>query len=202
MRSYRTIILIACLLALDTALVLAAGEVRAPARSELRAGDALLRMSICVATPRKVNESPMFRVSLENVGDVDVILNLGIMLANGKVHLPERIRLILTDAEGQARELHFSDRRFPGVAGRVDDYVLPLRAGSTYIIRLSLDDYWCAKTKEFRLKLKPGQYKVRAEFTGEAANHLNHDTRGIGLMNYWKGELQSDPVAFRIEDQG
>lgn len=197
MKSGKTVIFLVCLLSLGTAFVSAAGENTAPAPRKIQASDARLRMSISVSTSRKVNESPIFRVSFENLGDIDVMLNLGMMLANGQVQIPERIRLVLTDAEGQARELHFSDTR---IAGRADDYVLPLRVGSAYVIKLSLDDYWCPKTKEFQFKLKPGQYQVRAEFTGEAAKYLNSDTQGMGVMNYWKGELQSDQAAFRIEE--
>jgi hypothetical protein len=132
---------------------------------------------------------------------MDTVLNLGMMLANGKIHLPSEIRLILTDPEGKSRELHFSDRRYPGIAGRVDDYAVPLRAGSAYSLKMSLGNFWCPRTKEFRFNLKPGQYHVRSEFTGKGAQWTNSDMEGIKLMNFWKGTLRSDATVLSIGEQ-
>jgi hypothetical protein len=64
------------------------------------------------------------------------------MLANGKVMLPAAIRLLLTDPAGHTRELQFFDRRYPAVAGRVDDFTVALRARSIYALRVSLNQYW------------------------------------------------------------
>src|SRR6185369_8761363 len=80
-------------------------------------------------------------LAFSNVGNRDVILNLGTMLANGKVQFPTKIVLKYTDAQGQTRIFKFAAPTF--VAGRVDDWVLPLRAGSTYSLRLALDQFWC-----------------------------------------------------------
>jgi hypothetical protein len=96
-----------------------------------------------------------FYVALENTSDSDFVVNLGQMLANGKVMFPTAIRLTLTDPAGQTRELDFSDRRYPGVAGRVDDFTVALRSGSIYALRVSLNQYWSPATKEFVLKLGP-----------------------------------------------
>src|SRR2546422_8817860 len=98
-----------------------------------------LRMAISPITsgplPREGGE---FDVAIQNVGDTDVVVNLGHMLANGKVMFPGAISLIVTDAQGNTRELHFSDRRYPAVAGRVDDFTVALRSGSTYVLRVAL----------------------------------------------------------------
>jgi hypothetical protein len=117
------------------------------------------------------------------------------MLANGKVHVPTEIRLILTDSGGKSKELHLPGS---GVAGRIDDYAIPLRPGSAYTVKLSLDDFWCPKTKGFRLKLKPGTYRLRSELTGRGAQFANLDMGGMKLMNFWKGTLQSDLIVFHI----
>ena len=160
-----------------------------------------LRMSI--STPHQnVDGNFTFRLALENIGVNDIVLNLGTMLANGKVHLPDAIRLILTDATGESRELHFSDRRHPFVGGRVDDYSVPLRAGSSYSIKVSLDDYWSPDTKEPRLNLPPGEYRIRAEFTGSGARYVNLDTQGMKLMNFWRGTLRSDETRFVVRKRG
>ena len=155
-----------------------------------------LKMSIRASAPEST-DSLRLHVTFENVSDKDTVLNLGMMLANGKVHLPDAVRLILTDPSGQSRELHFSDKRYPGIAGRVDDYAVPLRAGSAYTLKLSLKDYWCPKSKEFKVNLKPGRYDIRAKFLGNGAKH----EQGL-LMRFWTGQLESDVAQFQIGKQG
>lgn len=142
----------------------------------------------------------VFRLELENVGDKDVMVNLGMMLANGKVMMPDAIYLILVDAKGESRDLFFSDRRYPGVAGRVDDYVVPLRAGSTYSLRLSLNDYWCPETKEYQISLEVGEYRIQAVLDANEAQHINGDTQGMRLMNYWTGTLRSAPIELNVQE--
>jgi hypothetical protein len=68
-------------------------------------------------------------ISIQNISDTDVV-NLGWMLANGKVMFPSAIRLFLTDPAGDTRELQFFDRRYPAVVGRIDDFTVALRAGA------------------------------------------------------------------------
>lgn len=136
-------------------------------------------------------------VTFENAGDQDVVLNLGLMLGNGKILQPEALRVILTDGAGQAKELHFVDKKHPGIAGRVDDYALPLRAGSSFTLKLSLNDFWCPASKEFTLDLKPGRYSARAEFIGRDAQYEN----GL-LLHYWTGKIESDATEFQVGKQG
>jgi hypothetical protein len=202
MKSHRTFIILLSLVTASTVFLLAAGEAQTSIRPDLQASNAELRMSIIAITPREAKRVPAFRVTVENIGDKDVVLNLGMMLANGRVHLPTEIRLILTDSGGETKELHFSDKRYPGVTGRIDDYAVPLSVGSAYTLRLSLDNFWCPKTKEFRLNLKPGVYRVRSELTGKGAQFVNGDMEGMKLMKFWKGTLQSDVTVFQIGEQG
>jgi len=152
-----------------------------------------LQMSLSVLADGN-REDPEFEVAFRNMGEQDVSLNLGIMLANGKVQLPDKIHLSLMDGSGRSRDLHFSDKRYASVSGRVDAYVVPLRAGSTYTLKLRLDQFWLPDTEEFRLKLKPGRYQVSAQFQGVGAETSNPDMAGVELMNFWKGKLQSNVV--------
>ncbi len=52
-------------------------------------------------------ESARFEVLLENIGTDDVVLNLGHMLANGKVMFPDAVRLALTRPDGSTCELRY-----------------------------------------------------------------------------------------------
>lgn len=40
---------------------------------------------------------PKFKVELRNSGDDDLVLNVGVMLANGKKQYPDAITLVVTD---------------------------------------------------------------------------------------------------------
>ncbi len=194
----RNSIMITCLLGFIAAPALAAEKLPMLASHGEQGVASSLRMSLSPVTPEKPGEFTVFRVSLENAGDKDLMLNLGMMLANGKVMMPTAIHLILVDAKGGSRELLFSDRRYPGVAGRVDDFIVPLRAGSTYSLCLSLNDYWCPKTKEFQIALRAGEYRIHAVLDGQGAQHVNSDTAGMKLMNIWQGRLSSAPIVIRI----
>jgi hypothetical protein len=159
-----------------------------------------LHMVISPATSsgRLPQEGAEFHVAIQNVGDTDVVVNFGYVLANGKVMLPEAILLTLTDAAGKTRELQFLDRRYPRVAGRVDDFTVALRSGSTYVLRLTLDQYWSPATQESVLRLADGRYRIAAHFEGQGAKAVNPDMQGIALMNFWKGTLQSNSAEFRV----
>jgi hypothetical protein len=156
-----------------------------------------LRMAISsLPSENAASRERRFSVAIENVGDHDVVLNLGYMLANGKVMFPTAVAMIVADARGQTRELRYFDRRYPGVAGRVDDFTVALRAGSVHVLRLSLDHYSSTTTGEVTSELAPGRYRVEARLDATGASSLNLDTQGIGLMNFWKGTLRSNSVEF------
>src|SRR5215475_2314502 len=44
--------------------------------------------------------SPEFLIAIQNITKTDFVVNLGFMLANGKVMFPEAVRLSLTDPAG------------------------------------------------------------------------------------------------------
>src|SRR6267378_357910 len=134
------------------------------------------------------------QVALRNIGDRDVTLNLGAMMANGKVQLPSNISLNFTDAQGKTRRFKFADKRYPGVAGRLDDYIVPLRAGSTYTLQFTLDQFWCYETKEFSIHLLPGTNYLTAQYEGTAAKLVNLDMPAIKSMNFWLGKVQSNTL--------
>ena len=156
-----------------------------------------LQLSLSVLTTGQ-RDDPEFEVAFRNTGEQDVNLNLGKMLANGKAQLPSKVHFELVDHSGRSRELLFLDKRHPGVSGRIDDYVVPLRAGSLHTLKLRLDLFWSPSTQEFEVKLKPGRYKISAGFQGDSAETSNPDLAGVKLMNFWKGKLQSN-VAVIVE---
>jgi hypothetical protein len=81
---------------------------------------------------------PGVRVALQNTSDSDFVINLGEMLGNGKSMMLSAVRLVLTRPGAASRELQFVDRRYSGVGGRIDNYIVYLRAGSTYSSKVTL----------------------------------------------------------------
>jgi len=130
---------------------------------------------------------------VENVGPADVVLNLGILLANGKTQLPTAVRLAVTDAAGKSRTFV---RQVGGIAGRVDPFVVPLPAGGQYTLPFDLAA--CADAADPGTPLAPGAYKVAAAFTGEKVVRTNTDTTGLALMPYWTGTLRSGEADVRV----
>jgi hypothetical protein len=171
-------------------------EAQQPKQPEVPAKEIELKLSVEVKY-LETSDSLRFRVTFENTGDKDTVLNLGMMLGNGTALLPDAVGLVLTDSMGQTRELQFADKKHPGVAGRLDDYAVPLRAGSSYTLTLGLNDFWCPKTKEFSFKLEPGKYSVRAEF----ANDKAQQEKGL-LMHLWTGHVESEVAQFQIGGKG
>lgn len=158
-------------------------------------GDRGLRLGIRATTGP--DRQIAFEVVTENTGPDDFVLRFGAMLANGKVMWPQAITLELIDPAGAVTPLQFIDRRYGVVAGRLDDFLVSLRAGSRYSILTSLDDYPDPQAGRPR-RLAPGIYKVRAVLDGRRALSLNLDTQGIGLMNFWQGVATSGTAEFQV----
>ncbi len=137
------------------------------------------------------------QVSFQNLSDRDVTLNLGIMLANGKVQLPTDIRLKFIDGQGKERLFEFADKKHSSIAGRVDDYLVPLRVGSVYTLTVKLDQFWCQETKEFEIPLTSGENRLTAQFEGTGARNVNLDMPGIRLMNFWLGKVESNTLVIK-----
>lgn len=132
MKSHRTLIILLSLVADSPVFLLAAGEAQTSIRPDPQESNAELRMSIIATTPQEAKGIPVFRVTLENVGDKDAVLNLGIMLANGKVLLPDAIHLILIDSRGKSGRLLWTfsalyrfnkESQYRNMAERAYDYL-------------------------------------------------------------------------------
>lgn len=152
-----------------------------------------LRMSLALDTHQK--KPAAFLVALQNTGQNDILLSLGYMLNNGKVQLPTGIRFLVTDAKGHAETLYYEDRRYPLIAGRVDEYQVPLRSGSSYSLRIGIDQL-VRHSKYIGQNLPHGKFKAVAEFDGVSDQPSNKKQRDIGLMNYWKRHVASNAVFF------
>jgi hypothetical protein len=134
---------------------------------------------------------PQCEVTLENVGDSDLNVKLGFSLANGKSHHPDALRLLVRSKGNKTRTLIYA--AIPGVAGRVDPFVLPLPAGSSYTLRCAFDKYADSETGD-RLDLTAKDYRIVAELLGEAITETNLDVQGLALIPCWQGKARSNEV--------
>jgi RNA polymerase sigma factor (sigma-70 family) len=140
-----------------------------------------LRLGLCRTEAKKDGQVRLL-VVLENGGAEDLVVNLGLMLANGKRQLPMAVRLVVIGGDGKEHVLRLNQ---PGVAGRVDPFIVPLSSGNRYAVSCDLE--------QWGERLAPGRYRARAEFVGEAVTkeQVNKDMTGLALMPIWTGTITS-----------
>jgi hypothetical protein len=114
---------------------------------------------------------PTFRVELRNVGETDLLLNLGIMTHNGERQYPTAVSLILANSQGESQRLEL--KGFRQVSGSANETLFPpLPAGAAFSLPVDLDSYWSAASKEFDRSLKPGSYSLVAQFNGSIETNV------------------------------
>jgi len=127
-------------------------------------------------------------VSFENADKNPIVLNLGVMLGNGRTLIPEQIHFVVADASGKSRELRWKGY---GVAGRLDDFLVPLMPTAKYSMTLSLRDYVEVDDRK-SASLAPGD-TIHAAFEGVAPSHINEGA--IPDLPIWKGKIMSDSTS-------
>lgn len=150
-----------------------------------------IRLGLSSSAPGRLS------VTVENAGKDDTVVNLGMMLANGKRQFPTAVRLTITDAAGKSRTF---ERRVGPIAGRVDPFVVPLASGCGYALPCRLVDY--ADIADPGAELTPGSYKVTAVFRGEKVTQTNTDASGLALLPYWTGTARSGEVPLVVPETG
>jgi len=153
-----------------------------------------LQILVLPETPISSQSQPRFRVELRNIGDHDLILNLGMMLANGRRQYADAIALLLTLPSGSEQRLRLIGPAM--INGRVDPLVVPLPVGASFSIPVDLGKF--APFGKKPLILEPGTYTLEAEFEGKKAVNPNLDMGGVALMPYWTGIVFSEKIAFTI----
>jgi hypothetical protein len=142
---------------------------------------------------------PKFRVELRNVGEDDMILDLGGM--NGKKQDPKNIALTLFDTRG--RSLHLMDLTQPTyAAGWVGPMFLALPAGSRFSIAVDLARYWLPPVTddEFEKPLAPGTYWLQAQISVKGDSQAEREF-GCGVRSSWSGTISSNRLRFNIPSQ-
>ena len=166
----------------------------APLTSNAQEVPSGLRLSL--SRVEQKSSRPLFRVELENNGDRPLILNLGAMYG-GQQYL-NAIHLLLAEADGKILHLQLLEGGL--IPGRIDPLIVPLPAGATFTFRVDLTKYISLKEKVWKLELGPGQYKLSAEYVGATVSQsqADLDMKGIALMPYWTGTVDSNVLPFTL----
>jgi RNA polymerase sigma factor (sigma-70 family) len=155
-----------------------------------------LRIKLQLDVPMKGAKSPSYcAVTIENVGDADLNVNLGVSLGNGKSHHPVALRLLATEGSNTTRLTYAA----PAVAGRLDPFVIPLPVGSSYTLRCPLDKF-VLPDGGGRFDFTAKDYQIKVELDGQPVKETNPDLRGFTLMRFWKGTSQSNQKASSSAD--
>jgi hypothetical protein len=172
-------------------------DVLASGKDSLAFGAAVdgLRLSLSLTANAKPSPSSHdLVIYIQNVGNEDLTINLGDMLGNGKVQLPYALSLTTVDSQGRPQSWKFLDRRYPGIAGRVDPYVLPLKTEAIYSLRLSEGLFFNSPPFQYLNEMPPGRYLITARFVDTLAHDNNIQSQDIKLMHFWNGSIQSNTV--------
>jgi hypothetical protein len=163
-----------------------------PAEKQLSIGIVLTVTNVTVKSPSEI------LICFKNVSKEDVVLNLGITLANGKVHHPTGLELVLTEYDGGTNRFQYIP--LGGIAGRVDPFVVPLPAGATFQICCPLKSFIQNNSNRWPGLMRPGQYRLAATFTGKVVNKedANIDMVGLSLIQYWTGKAHSGEISISI----
>ena len=157
-------------------------------------------LQLVLSIEKGESETPHFRLEFLNVGQTDLILNLGSMLANGRKQYAYAVILKITDSQGVHRQFDLIGPGGGGVEGRIDPFVVPLPGGATFSIPLELNKYWPTASQEWEYKFKPGTYWIAAEFLGKGVSEreANLDAKYVSLFPYWEGTVQSNELRFKV----
>jgi hypothetical protein len=139
-----------------------------------------------------------FDVAISNDGDRDITFNLGMMLANNRQMFPLAISLVITDEAGIPRTFEVDDFR---VAGRVDPYLVPLRQGGSYRVRVAFNELHSINDGPVIRRPSPGKQQVRAILNSTSVRHANSDMSGIQLIELWTGRAESRDTVLQIPEQ-
>jgi hypothetical protein len=162
-----------------------------------------LRMAVALTEPGAApSRGTLFDVMFQNVGDKEVVLELGVRSNTERFLFP--VRLLLDDPDGHSMELRLDDRA-QITSGRLDDLTVPLPAGATHVVRVHLEQY-VARTALSPLyvplgALGEGHYRIASQFEGvglqfPASGHLANTPPPV--LPFWIGTLRSNVLDFDV----
>ena len=137
--------------------------------------------------------------TIRNVGADDTAVIFGIALGNGVKYLvvDMTLQVTSTDGKGNVEQYQYYPPHYPvGIAGRVDDSIVPLPVGASFTLSLGPADFLVGPGKG-RLKALPqGRLSLRLPIKSPTATP-NSDVVGLKHFRVWTGStaLTSNELA-------
>jgi len=144
-------------------------------------------------------DSQRMTVTIRNGGTADTAVIFGVVLANGSKYLVDDMTMQVTTGSGRVVEQYkYHPRHYPsGIAGRVDDWIVPLPAGASYSLTLAAADFIVGANQERRDSFPPDALlSLRLPIRGPT-EAPNLDVTGLRLFRVWTGStmLRSNDIA-------
>ena len=182
-------------------------------------GKAVNGLQMSIYPERKSRDSTaayQFRVEIRNVGQKDLLLLLGQMLANGRIQRPEAVRLLMTNPQGENLNCGVPGEGI--ITGLILPFIVPLPVGASYSLPVDLKS-WTANwtrcyTPRDAVPLREGKYTLRAQYSASAEDGNSWPDPGgprprfqqpdqmfwgaFILMPKWIGTVISDQAEFQL----
>jgi hypothetical protein len=113
---------------------------------------------------------------------------IGIILGNDRKYLPEHVGFTLKRTGEADVNFDWFDPSVPGIAGRVDSWLIPLPSRAKYSVPVVVPNGFQ------HLFSRPADVVVR--LMTQNLRDLNGDLQGLTFIRVWTGTLTSDAVRF------
>jgi hypothetical protein len=125
--------------------------------------------------------------TIRNTGMQDTAVIFGIVLGNGSKYMVLGMTLeVTTDGSGPAEHHQYHPRHYPsGIAGRVDDWIVPLPVGGAYALTLEAADFIAGNERKDSLP-RDARISLRLPIRGPAGEP-NPDVAGLRHFRVWTG---------------
>ncbi len=143
-----------------------------------------------------------FDVMFQNVGDKELVLELGVRSNTDRFLYP--VRLMLDDSDGHSMDLRLNDSEAI-TSGRLNDLTVSVPARATHVVRVNLEKY-VARTAVSPLyvplgSLGAGHYRITSQFEGVGLQFpvLGHSVNTPPpVLPFWIGTLGSNVLDFDV----
>jgi hypothetical protein len=138
-----------------------------------------------------------FRFTIHNISPAPAAVVIGTILANDKKYLPDRLELTVRRPGVSEVNLTYVDPTVPGVAGRLDPWLIALPPDASYSLTVPAQNFRLAPGLSKEPFSTPADLQLR--LTTRQVGMLNGDVQGLNFIHVWIGTLASDWIRFPSE---
>jgi len=131
-----------------------------------------------------------FRLTLQNVSPSPTAVVIGTVLANDRKYLLQHVVLKVKREGAADTRLEYFDPSVPGIAGRMDPWLVTLPPDSSYSITVPAKHFGLRPTNAPETFSTPAY--VQLQLTTQEMSTPNSDVQGLRLIHVWIGTLSSN----------